>query len=245
MIPILGIPHYNRPDLLLRCLRSIDHPIDTLVIIQNGPDDQMPTRTEIRDALVSVAKRVELICHPNAGVAGSWNEIIKLFPAPWWMFVNNDIQFTPDDLSKMARLAPEFQGAGMIYGNHGASWFVITDLGVEKVGLYDENIFPAYLEDCDWARRADLLGVRRFDIPDVHAIHGDGQLTGSCTINSDPLLASENARTHGLNFKYYRAKWGGNNDQETFTHPFNDPNHPLTMWHFHPAIRRANQWKKA
>ena len=116
---------------------------------------------------------------------------------------------------------------GKIYGNHGASWFGITAYGVDTVGLFDENIYPAYLEDCDWARRADLLGVRRCDVPDVHAIHGDENLTGSCTVNENPELAARNSRTHGGNFDYYRRKWGGLNGTETFATPFNDPHWPV------------------
>ena len=32
MIPVLGIPYFNRPDLLLRCLDSIDHPVGRVVL---------------------------------------------------------------------------------------------------------------------------------------------------------------------------------------------------------------------
>lgn len=262
-IPVLGIPHYNRSDLTVRCIESIDYPVDLLVVIDNSngrlcgpPGWQTPTQ---------FIARQENIYHPNAGVAGSWNEVIKLFPAAWWMLVNNDIQFTPGDLRKMAELVwretaannldaghhpsiggnsgqPELKHTGKIYGNHGASWFSITPYGVETVGLFDENIFPAYLEDCDWSRRADLLGVRRFDVQDVHAIHGEPDMPGCCTVRSDAELGAKNKRTHGGNFEYYRRKWGGLNETEIFQHPFNDPHWPMWAWKFEPATRARQQW---
>jgi len=275
-IPVLGIPHYNRPDLLERCLHSIDYPVDTLALVRNGPLEMFPVEfvrqlkaatASNPDLEVKKFRRIEVLQHPNAGCAGSWNEIIKLFPGGaqgtarptghYWMLANNDIQFAPGDLAKMAvfveshltpALSPkggEGEKPGMIYGNHGASWFAITEAGVECAGLFDENIYPAYLEDCDMSRRFDLLALRRCNVPDVHALHGTAtnardQGKGSCTVNADPKLAELNSRTHGNNFEYYRAKWGGINGQEKFTTPFNDPHWPLWAWKFDPA-RRAKQ----
>lgn len=256
-IPVLGIPHYNRIDLLERLLASIDYPVDTLVLVDNGNGNR---RQELFDLLVKAPKcmgSLQLIQHANAGVAASWNEIIKLFPASWWLISNDDIQFAPGDLAQMSRFVGDEEQArfkkmwkaqhpgtalGMVYGNHGASWFGITAHGVDTVGLFDENIFPAYLEDCDWSHRADLLGVRRCDVPDVHAVHGDEKLTGSCTVNCDAELAEKNSRTHGGNFNYYKRKWGGLNGTETFKTPFNDPHWPVWAWKFETETRAAQQW---
>jgi hypothetical protein len=239
-IPVLGIPFLNRPDLLRRCVESIDYPLDHLVVIDNSNGAvSMPF---VPPKLV---RRFSILTHPNAGVAGSWNEIIKLFPAPWHMIVNSDVQFTRGDLERMADAADaNCSGvAGCLYGNHGASWFVITEHGVRDVGLFDENFYPAYLEDCDWSRRADLLGVRRVNVPNCHAIHGDDKLTGSCTINSDPRIQQENVRTHTNNFTYYKRKWGGVNGEEKFITPFNHKYWPIQHWQFDPAFRKEQQWE--
>jgi GT2 family glycosyltransferase len=266
-IPVLGIPHYNRPDLLARCIASIDYPVTMLAIVDNG-------RYELKDVeLISLAcsanAAIRFVCHiwhPNAGVAGSWNEVIKLFPSvvpPYWMLVNNDIQFAPGDLSYVAERAqyhseqhefsnaPPTPPAGIVYGNHGASWFVVTAYGIGLVGLFDENFYPAYLEDCDWSYRADRLGVLRITVAGLKSIHGtatDGadQTKGSCTVNSDPRLAAANMRTHGRNFEYYRAKWGGINGEEKFKTPFNDPHWPLWAWKYDPGMRerQVKEWGK-
>jgi hypothetical protein len=189
-------------------------------------------------------QEIRIIRHPNAGVAGSWNEIIKLFPAPWWMLVNNDIAFAPGDLDRMAAFVASNPDVAACYGNHGASWWAVTRPGVHQVGLFDENFYPAYLEDCDWAYRADLVKAVRLNVPDCHAIHGDAERgeTGSCTIMADPAVRAENHRTHGLNFTYYREKWGGNNGEEIYRTPFDQPGYPIQAWQFYPNMRANNTW---
>jgi GT2 family glycosyltransferase len=244
-IPVLGIPHYNRPDLLERCVESIDYPVSKLVIVQNGEDRDFPLAVLLKE---DVAEKIIHIKHPNVGVAGSWNEIIMLFPSPWWMLVNNDIQFTPGDLEKMAKAAEANPDAGHIYGNHGASWFVVTEHCIRTISLFDFNLRPAYLEDSDHAYRCDLAGLKRITIPDCNAIHGEqvrGHMEGSRTVNATPQLQMENSRTHGNNFNYYRRKWGGVNEQETFKHPFNNPNLPLWAIQYDPDHAAQQQWRVA
>lgn len=255
-IPVLGIPHYNRPDLTIRCIESIDYPVTVLVLVFNRLDGQgdlarIMAAIESRREFVAHA---ECVFHPNAGVAGAWNEIIKLFPADWWMIVNNDIQFTAGDLGKLAEYvrqnAPDlnlWQRPRLFYGNHGASWFALTAGCVQAAGLFDENFYPAYDEDCDYARRCDLLGVQRANVPDVHAIHGEATdpkdtSKGSSTIMSDPEARAKNGRTHGSNNEYYQRKWGGLPGRETFTNPFNELDWPVWAWRFEPAMRAQNQW---
>lgn len=244
IVPVLGVPYYNRPDLLDRMVRSIDFGVDRLVIVDNSPMGMPPFTMAAHGAIESWVNEKHVIRHPNAGVAGSWNEIIKLFPAPWWMLVNNDIQFSPGDLQKMAEAAHK-RGAlvASFFGNHGHSFFIVTRLGIERVGLFDENIYPAYLEDCDWMRRLKLTDEIYIDVEGVSAVHGDKTLTGSCTIQSDERLRELNGRTHGGNFQYYRQKWGGNNGEETFKTPFNDPHWPLWAWEFDPHRRERQQWR--
>ncbi len=293
-IPVLGIPHYNRPDLLARCIASIDYPVDKLVIVYQGKEHHIDCRDGAFVGAPDCVKETILISHPNAGVAGAWNEIITLFPAPYWMISNNDIQFAPGDLKRMHEavvfnvrafecptckvaaspeelLKTKWSGfclhcnptgerdgdmsiamkkidPAILYGNHGASWFAITELAVKTAGLFDFNIFPAYLEDCDYSHRCDLLGLRRMDVPGVAAIHGCephgqiGALTGSCTVNSDPALREKNGRTHGRNFDYYIAKWGGRNGAEIFKTPFNNKHWPVWAVRFDPAFRARQQW---
>lgn len=278
-IPILGILHYNRPDLLARCIASIDNTVATLVIIQNGPDSEgvelkwggiygqdptykiapgsgaQPLLKLLGYYSAALIQKIIIVKLPAAGVAGGWNEIIKLFPAEWWLIVSNDIQFAPGDLAKVREtLTTEAQRNGearhrplaLACGNHGYAWFAITYHGVQAVGLFDENIYPAYLEDCDWSYRATLAGARVETIAGVKSVHGslpDGQ-TGSCTIHSDPVLLQRNAETHAGNFEYYRAKWGGINGQEVYKTPFDWPGVPVSYWSFDPERRARQRWER-
>jgi GT2 family glycosyltransferase len=159
------------------------------------------------------------------------------------MLANDDIQFTPGDLRRMVKAVERHRAVACFYGNHGASWWVVTRRGIDAVGTFDENLFPAYLEDCDWSRRCDLAGARRVNVPNCHAVHGEPKQRGSCTVNCRPALRAENSRTHGNNFRYYRAKWGGLNGQEIYPHPFNDPGWPIWAWKFDPAFRAEQQWR--
>lgn len=245
-IPVLAIPQLNRRDLLIRLIEAIDYPVAKLVIIQNGPDSEIPIPLNVASVnryTKAVVMEVIHIKHPNAGCAASWNEVIKLFPEPWWFFMANDIQPQPGDLQKMADaawIAHNSFCAFMANWGHGA--FIVTKAGIDLVGLHDENIYPAYLEDSDWMTRLKLSGGKYMDVPGVKMIHGDGHLTGSCTINSDPRLAEKNGRSHQGNFEYYVRKWGGRNEEETFKTPFNDPNWPLWAWKFDCEQRAKQQW---
>jgi len=224
----MAVPFLNRRDLLLRCVASIDFPVERLVIIQNGTEDGTV------DPPPSVLNWT-LIRHPNAGVAASWNEAITLFPADYWLLVNNDIEFAPGDLAKFHHDITNDPALGCLYGNHGASWWGVTEMGYNTVGAFEQALWPAYLEDTEWAYRADLLGVKRATVHGLTSKHGDAKATGSCTIMSDPELRRKNGITHGKGFEFYKKKWGGINGQEVFKHPFNDPSIPI--WACRPDTR--------
>jgi GT2 family glycosyltransferase len=238
-IPVLGIPFFNRPDLLLRCIASIDNPVKTLVLIENGgePLPEIPPNPMV--------ERISVCKHPNAGVAGAWNEVIMLYPSPWWMLVNNDIQFTPGDLAKMSAMAwHDCEEAGLILSNQSFSFFIITRRGVANAGLFDPMIHPAYYEDNDAAWRMNCAGEKTIEVP-TSAIHGElvnGVMHGSRTIGASDKLRNENSRTFDANGRYYAAKTGGYPGHEKFKHPFNNPNIPINYVRFDPEVRAEQQW---
>jgi GT2 family glycosyltransferase len=264
MIPVLGVPILNRGDLLLRLFHSIDYPVDTLHVVINYtgniPDNSVTEAvTLIRDAinadhpfvkhltseggmLYNSKKRV---VSNNLGVAGSWNHLIKSHPeASFIMLVGNDIQFSPGDLEKfdtfMSGLTTEQRNTkGITCGNHGYSCFAVLPETITNVGYFDENIYPAYLEDCDYSWRCKLASVHNNDVPDTHMIHGEAPNWGSSTIYSNNDYRNKNGVTHGRNFEYYRKKWGGNNGEEKFRIPFNDPTMRIQQWN---APERILAW---
>lgn len=193
MIPVMVVPILTRPELLERMLDSVDYPVGTLVIIDNGhalPGD-FAHREWAQDAYL-------LRMPSNLGVATSWNLGIKATPfAPWWLIANFDVtwpagslaQFDTKDASQVVRLvdAPQPFCA-----------FSIGENVVAGVGLFDEYLHPAYFEDTDYLRRCEAAGVPVItsDIPVEH--------TNSSTLDSGYRAVNE--RTFMANASYYTAK---------------------------------------
>jgi glycosyltransferase involved in cell wall biosynthesis len=229
-IPALIVPILNQPELLDAMLASIDHPIDKIIIIDNG-DVVIPS--EINRANPS---RIIKTGH-NLGVAASWNLGMKVTPqAPWWLIVNHDLTFGAGDLARLEEAVNP--GAAALYFMFGMSSFAITRHTLSAVGYFDENIHPAYDEDLDFARRSDLLELPRVETGFT------GTHVGSATIHSDPSLRAQNGTTHMANDAYYTRKWGGQKQGgETFTTPFNKGGH-IGDWRLDPERLRAQTWKK-
>src|SRR5574343_1326201 len=234
-VPLLLIPVLNRGDLLLRAVRSIDHPVSNLVIVNNGVNPSVAGAiAEMMSDPNPHISRLEVVHHAglNLGVAPSWNIGMRCLEggSGWCVFMGSDIALAPGDLEKLNAAAYLNPLAGRVCANHGYSLFAVGGHARRVVGLFDENFRPAYLEDCDYDYRITLAGLAKVEVPDCKAVHGDGTLTGSCTIHSDPVLRARNGITHGNNFAYYYRKWGGINGEEKFPHPFNDPSKPVSWW---------------
>lgn len=240
-IRTLGIPVLNRGDLLLRCVRSVDHPVGTLFLINNGQDagvaralEQIQAR-DIPNAAMFSEVRVEK--YRNLGCARSWNHVIRT-SAGAWLISGNDIQFTPGDVGRVAAALAANPDASIVCAM-GYAVFAFTEVGLKKVGLFDENFYPAYYEDNDHFRRVALTGAKAVGVPDFKAVHGEPPHWGSHTINSDPVLQRKNVTTFENLKAYYVRKWGGLPGQERFATPFGRKV-PLDFWEFDPALRQQN-----
>jgi GT2 family glycosyltransferase len=197
MIPNLIIPVLNRYDLLDRMLASIDYPVAHLLIIDNGA-----SQVE-EDLEVHVPECVEMTTYlpmpSNLGVAGSWNLGIKLFPLDnRWTFASNDMWFEPGELEKLAWAAP----TDLTLINDFPYWhaFCVGEKVVEKIGLFDEAIYPAFCEDNDYQRRAqhNEIPITLLDIKTGH--------DNSSTIHSDTTYRFRNNSTFPNNRSYYERK---------------------------------------
>ena len=225
MIPVLIVPVLNRYDLLDRMLDSIDHPVGHVVIVDNGGGLE-------HDGLHSVIR----LPH-NIGVGAAWNLGMKVTPlAPWWLIANNDLEWGQGDLARLTdAVDPE---ADDLYFMLGMAAFAVTRYTIGRLGYFDENIHPAYDEDVDYSRRADLVGVRKVEVGFT------GSHVGSATIYSDAELRRRNAHTHWANDLYYAAKWGGQKQGgETFATPFNREGH-VGEWQLDPERLRTQAWKR-
>jgi len=202
LIPVIGVPTLNRTDLLLRFIESIDHEVQTLLVIDNGgnvPED--------------CPGHIVRLPH-NIGVGAAWNLIFKLTPrAPYWLICNDDIAFNEGELAEVERvMSDESPKIGMLLG---FAAFAINQAALELTGFFDENFHPAYCEDNDMAWRAKQAGVPLVEI-EGSPIH-----EGSATIRGHDIYMSQNGRTFSPNLVYYAEKWGGRPGQEIYATPFN------------------------
>lgn len=156
MIPVLGFCTLKRFDLAERLLRSIDYPVEHLVIVDNsGKCEWNPVKPDF------VVNMWVIRVPYGLGLVGAWNLIVKSTPyAPYWVLVNDDAWFEPGEMKKIPEqvdtealnfldIVPQWSGV------------VLGEGMVDKVGLYDENFYPLYFDDNDLERRVDLAGVAK------------------------------------------------------------------------------------
>jgi GT2 family glycosyltransferase len=245
MITTMGIAVLNRGDFLLRCVMSIDFPIENLVIINNSEGKNLQVnaacgqieRREIPNSSLFESIKVEV--HKNLGCGPSWNHIFRTNPGPW-LIAGSDIMFLPGSLALLDSVVEQNPEAGMVMGD-GYNVFLMTPKGIEVVGFLDENFYPAYYEDCDHWRRAVLSGVKFENVQGFTHVHGElgDPHGGSSTIRSDPELNKKNGITMRNNLEYYTRKWGGLPSAETFITPYNK-DVPLSFWELDPEHRKKN-----
>ncbi len=87
------------------------------------------------------------------------------------------------------------------------SAFAITALGWDQVGLFNEDFYPAYCEDLDYAER-----MRECDIEVIVDSALQQEMVAlnkehSATIRSDPRLEACNRVSYALNFAYWSSSY--------------------------------------
>ncbi len=209
-LPLLGVPILNRPDLLQRLLDSLDHPVQTLAVVDNSPAHstvaaQLGAIRQLGHPMIESIR----IARPfsNLGVAASWNLILTSFPqATVALLANNDVTFAPGVLTAaLAHLnvdRPQF--LPLLPDPNGFSAFLITALCWDQLGLFDPNFHPAYGEDLDYRDRMRATPkVDQLDGSFAHAAMAQLNREHSATIASDPALEDQNRSSFALNRLWY------------------------------------------
>jgi hypothetical protein len=213
-LPLLGVPILNRADLLERLLTSLDHPVDTLAIVDNSPAgagslaDQLETIRQRGHPLVQAIQ----IARPftNLGVAASWNLILSSFPeAPCALLANNDVRFAPGllaaALERIDAGRPQF--LPLLPAPHAFAAFLLTCRCWDQLGLFDANFHPAYCEDLDYRDRLNAsAAVEQLDGGFAHAAMAALNDEHSATIHSDPELQRHNRTSYALNRLWYLSE---------------------------------------
>jgi len=215
VITTVIIPVLNRYDLLARCLSSLPPGIPNVLVIDNG--NGVP-----EEAVWPVARVLRM--PSNLGVPTSWNLGIKLYPhEPGWLLLNSDARFPDGAWDAFARDCGEDRITLAGSPPWCCAW--IGRGVVERVGLFCEAFYPAYMEDVDYERRAKALNV-----PVIYS-GANIEHDNSSTIHSDARLLEKNGRTHARNHQIYESRWHGIPEGEVPPH---------RGWDIH--IRRANSW---
>jgi len=163
-IPVLGAVVSADPELFLtRFLHSIDFPVEDIIIV-HGTHDRSLTK-EIKLIRHTFANNLNLTIIEGdrwVGVSEGWNRILQSRPnASWYIIANNDVQFLPGALEAFARGFQTdvdvefgfFTAQNIGNGSSGHTVFGLKSDVLDKVGYFDENIFPAYYEGKKYRRR--------------------------------------------------------------------------------------------
>jgi hypothetical protein len=241
-IPVMGTAAFNQGPYLERLLSSVDYPVDQFIIILNGDDP------ELLESIDRIRKNTyefieELIIEDpgsNLGCAGGWNKILQNYPGDFYLITNDDIQFNAGDLKKFLEFKEDHPEYGMIIGNCWRSYFILTQNVFQRVGLFDENFYPCFIEDDDYHYRLMLNGIRTGECETIKVLHGTSGEVSSST-NKNKVTKDISKYCHKNNYYYYEEKWGGSINYELFNTPFDNKSLENSSWAPHPLYWKLNR----
>mmetsp|Transcript_8472 Transcript_8472/g.35409 ORF Transcript_8472/g.35409 Transcript_8472/m.35409 type:complete len:769 (+) Transcript_8472:266-2572(+) len=237
-IPVVIVPVLSETNLISRCLRSIDVPVSIIILIFNS--NIVDFSDEGRKTLVDLSEEIDALStdfaetlvvirtRENMGYGRSMNLGMKLSPwAEWWLCTSADVEFPPSSMqSVLPTIDREARSGAMLFmlGIH-FSAVVLTQHLVQKVGYFDENLWPAYVEDCDLMLRVRMAAVGlEFDVDSISDV--DWEVPGHYRYlqpkpsllhvgqrGSTGSIGQQIARAHENNKKYYQKKWGVSSKQ--------------------------------
>jgi hypothetical protein len=197
---------------------SIDYPVKYKVAFNNGEPGALQQFEETHKDWIVKDSPVG-----NRGVAGSWNDCAKWFSSePCWLLMNEDAYFLPGHLENICLCADQYPSAPVIYLNESMAYycFVWTQFGRNAIGEFDENLWPAYYEDCDYRVRMRLLNLQSScalalaDLPPLpHGKPFSGGTDYAAMLQGCGLL----------NRAYWLKKWGSfNYENAAYFSPYRD-----------------------
>jgi len=176
----------------------------------------------------------------NRGVPRSWNmgiDKMRADDSDWLILMSAAIRFGPTGGVDFLELLETHSDHRAISALHTFGWHLIafSRETIETAGRFDENFFPAYYEDIDYAVRMYKVkpdapwGAYAIDVSDAgmgHTIEHTG-------------MKVDNHKLHA----YFRLKWGvvpGHEWDDYCSHPFCGEETPIGFW---PSVRGAS-WDK-
>ncbi len=231
-VPTLGLDL----SLLERLANSVDYGIHAKCAFNNGAAGALDS---FRDAHPDWI--VKESAFGNIGVAGAWNQCAKMFPEEeQWMIMNDDAWFLPGYLERICKVAREHPQEPIVHLNSSNAYyaFIWSQRGRKEFGEFDENFFPAYLEDCDMRVRHRLKGYNGY----VYAIEELPPLPHGKPTHGG---MNYNAMIQGcglFNRLYWYYKHGNQNfELSNYQTPYNDQRLTVDQWAWYPEQRQIRR----
>lgn len=204
---MVAIPTINRADLLNTALIKYfeDFKNTEIVICDNG-NQQIVTREK---------RFVKYTPVKNLGVSASWNMLMDYASMADYthvLMLNDDIYLGLNEEQILLFIERNLDADFFCCLQNWCS-FILPVKTFHQIGLFDENIYPAYFEDNDYHYRMYLAKIKM----EFTAFLNPVVYRNSMTIAKDPSINSNFMK----NREYYINKWGGLPSQEQYVTPFN------------------------
>lgn len=163
----------------------------------------------------------------NLGVARAWNvgarEVLDR-GLDYLVICSTSMRFGPILHTSWRRQMETFWGANIVEAE-GHSWHLIAihRRVFERIGLFDENLYPAYYEANDFAFRMRMVGMEGNSPENPWMVVWVNALSQGHALNVD-LVHCPAAPLEA----YMHRKWGGPKGRERYDAPFG--NMPLDYW---------------
>lgn len=158
----------------------------------------------------------------RASLAAAWNAAVRDDQSDYYAFLSSSCWMSGSALlDAIERHADPERG---LLTSEGFHCFVLAASVFDRVGLFDENFYPAYYEDSDFLRRLDLAGVHTGPNPMPKVELNECRCKTAYHLRHGYVRP---AATHALKW-YYSRKWAGLPGHERWTRPFGT--RPLDYW---------------
>jgi hypothetical protein len=242
---LLATLAFSNPELLERCFTSWINHVPKYVdkgVLWQGQNQEMVKPIDKFNKHLEVAMRRQ----NNWGVAGGWNILLReaFYNRNYdgVVIVGSDTQFLNGFWDSFATDLGKYD---FIESSHQFNCFYMSKDCFDIVGSFDENFYPAYVEDDDYRIRLQKAKI-------VYTVNkGSKRLLlhdHSSTVRRNPKYALSSFKTFPMNKEYMTKKWGGVQDsvpkwKQVFEHPFNNPEWPNDKWLLDIEGRKKRLWE--
>jgi glycosyltransferase involved in cell wall biosynthesis len=173
----------------------------------------------------------------NIGVARSWNmaarDVIE-GKMDYLIIMSASVLFQDGGMDKLVELLEENDNPWGMETQLGWHLICLSRQTLSRVGLFDENFYPAYFEESDYIRRMEILGIHN----PMSSTKRLPKVSVPARSQGDALAVKSGTAVNFVALEeYFIKKWGGKPlyESEEYRHslyktPFNDPDNAIDYW---------------